>query len=59
MEPVTAALVAAAIQAIAEVVTQLSAGKITDAQAQEYLQASASHFNASKAAWDAAGQKGA
>lgn len=54
MDPITAAAIAAAIQVIAGVVEQLSQGKITDAQAQAYLTASAQHYNASVAAWNAA-----
>lgn len=54
MDPVTAALVAAAIQTISGIISQLSQGTITDAQAQAYLKASADHYNASVAAWKAA-----
>lgn len=56
MDPVTAALVAAAIQTISGIISQLSQGTITDEQAQAYLKASADHYNASVAAWNAAGK---
>lgn len=55
MDPITGALVAAAIQTISQIVSQLASGQITDEQAQAYLKASADHFNASVAAWKAAG----
>ena len=53
MSPLTAAAVAAAIQVIGEIMDQLSKGKITDEQAQAYLKASADHYAASVAAWNA------
>lgn len=56
MSPAIAALIAAAIQSIAEITSQLINGKITEAQAQQYLQAASDHYNASRAAWDAAGK---
>lgn len=57
MDPVTMALIAAAIQTIGQVVSQLGQGTITDAQAQEYLKAAADHYNASTAGWNTAGAK--
>lgn len=55
MDPFTMALISAAIKTIADIVSQLGQGTITDEQAQAYLKASADHFNASAAAWKAAG----
>lgn len=56
MDPITMALIAAAIQTIGQIVSQIGQGTITDAQAQAYLKASADHFNVSAAAWQAAKQ---
>lgn len=58
MNAITAALVAAAIQAVAQIVEQLAQGKISDEQAQAYLTAAKQHYDASIAAWNAAPEPG-
>lgn len=54
MSPAIVALIAAAIQSIGQVAAQLAAGKIDEAQAEQFLKAVSDHFNASVAAWNAA-----
>ena len=55
MSPALAALIAAAIQSIAQIASQLASGSIDEAQAESFLKAVSDHYNASVAAWQAAG----
>lgn len=56
MSPEIVALIAAAIQSVGQVASQLAGGSITEAQAEAYLKTVADHYNASVAAWAAAGK---
>jgi hypothetical protein len=59
MDPLTLALLSTAIKAVADIADQLAKGKITDAQAQDYLKKAADHYNASVANWNATKAPGA
>ncbi len=54
MDPLTIGLIAAAIQSIAEIATQIAQGKMTDAEAQAILKGGSEHFNTAVATWKAA-----
>lgn len=51
MSPEIIALLAAAIQSVGQIASQLASGSITEDQAKEFLLTVSQHYNASVAAW--------
>jgi len=56
MNPALVAAAVSAIEAAIQIIQQVQAGTLTDQQALDFFAQASTHYNAARAAWDAAGK---